>query len=128
MIAGRVTSEREAVIRVQVQAPGGDAEMVEAALDTGFTEYIGLPPDRIARLRLPLVGLQPMRLGDGSVAVLAVHEALVWWHGAWLVVQALEVQGGALVGMALLHGSRLTMDVVRDGPVRIEPLDGADGG
>lgn len=34
----------------------------------------------------------------------------------------LGIEGGALLGMALLHGSRLSMDVVADGPLRIEPI------
>jgi len=122
MIPGRVTAERQAVVRLRVQASDGHAETVEAVVDTGFTEFIALPPDRIARLGLPLAGLQQMLLGDGSVAVLAVYEVVVQWRGGAVAVQALEVEGGALVGMGLLQGSRPTMDVVTDGPVRIEPI------
>lgn len=63
-----------------------------------------------------------MTLADGSPGVFMVHEVAVHWHGALLHVQALEIDGGALLGMGLLHGSRLTMDVLEDGPVHIEPI------
>lgn len=122
MITGRVTSEREAVVPLQLQAPEGQPETVEAVIDTGFTEFVALPPDRVAGLGLPLVGLQQMILADGSITTVSVHEAVVHWHGARLPVQALEVQGGVLLGMALLRASRVTMDIVEDGPVRIEPM------
>ena len=122
MIAGKVTRDREAVVQVEFQGVGGRPQRVEAVLDTGFTEFIALPPDEIASLGLPLVGMQRMILADGSVTALAVYDAVVHWHDARIVVQAIETEGGALVGMALLHGSRLTMEVVEDGTVHVEPL------
>ena len=125
MIAGRVTSDRQAMVSVEVQAPKGRRETVEAIVDTGFTGYVTLPADRIARLGLPLLGLRRMTVADGSPAVLMVYEVVVHWHGAALRVQALEVDGGALLGMALLDGSRLSIDVVAGGSVRIAPIDGS---
>jgi hypothetical protein len=61
-------------------------------------------------------------LADGRPAVVNAFRATVYWHGEPRTVPALEVEGSALVGMALLHGSRLTMDVLPNGPVRVEPL------
>ena len=122
MIAGTVTDDREAVVRVEVQGVGVPSQRVEAVLDTGFTEFIALPPEEIASLGLPWVGMQRMILADGSVRAVAVHDAVVRWHGARVAVQVIETGGGALVGMALLQGSRVTLDVVVDGAVTIEPL------
>ena len=34
----------------------------------------------------------------------------------------LDADGGPLVGMSLLYGSRVTLDVVDGGPITIEPL------
>ena len=121
MIAGRVTADREAV--VQVEASDGQSHAIEAVIDTGFTEFLALPSARIASLQLPLAGLQRMTLADGTVAVLAVYEGVVHWHGARRTVQVIEVDGGALLGMALLDGSRMTMEVCDGGAVSIEPLD-----
>ena len=49
-------------------------------------------------------------------------EAVVDWHGQRRRVAALEIRRGALLGMALLEGSLLTLRVTADGPVRIEPI------
>lgn len=122
MIAGRVTSDRLAIVSLQLQAANRRRETVAAVIDTGFTGYLALPADRIARLGLPPLGLRRMTLADGSPGVFMVHEVAVHWHGALLRVQALENDGGALLGMGLLRGSRLTMDVLDDGPVHVEPV------
>jgi clan AA aspartic protease len=122
MITGRVTSNRDAVVPLQLQAADGSPETVDAVVDTGFTEFVALPADRIAGLGLPLAGLQRIFLADGSATVLMAYEAVVHWHGEDLAVEALEVDAGALIGMALLEGSRLTIDVARGGSVQIEPM------
>ena len=83
---------------------------------------MGFPPEQVAALRLVPLGAQIVVLGNGSEAELALYEVAVEWHGRLTVVPALEIEGGALIGMALLRGSRLAMDVVEDGPVRIEPI------
>ena len=127
MIAGRVTSEREAVVTVQISAPHGRPQTVDAVIDTGFTESVALPPDRIAGLELPLRGVERVSLADGSETLLVVYWGVVHWHGTALLVPVLETEAGALLGMALLHGSRLCMDVVQDGPVRIEAIGQANG-
>jgi clan AA aspartic protease len=122
MIAGNVTSECEAVIALDVRAVGGRPESIEAILDTGFTEFLALPRAAIARLGLRYRGSQRATLADGSDTDLATYRAIVEWHGHARAVSVLEIGGGALVGMALLQGSRLTMDVVADGAVKIVPI------
>jgi len=122
MITGRVTSEREAIIAVEVRALGGRPETLEAVLDTGFTEFLALPVAAVTRLRLPYRGSQHVTLADGGETELATYRAIVEWHGHALPVSVLAIESGALVGMALLHGSRLTLDAVENGPLQIEPL------
>jgi clan AA aspartic protease len=122
MIQGRVTSQRQALITVEVYGPRGPSEPADMIVDTGFTGFLALPSDLIARLGLPCLGLRTAFLADGREAVLNLFEAVMEWHGQLRRVLALEVRRGALLGMALLHGSRLTMDAVENGPVRIEPI------
>lgn len=122
MIEGRVTPERQAVLSLSVRATGGQAEPSETAIDTGFTGFLTLPSDQIARLGLPWLGLKNGILADGREVVLNLFEAVVDWHGQPRRVPALEVERGALLGMALLEGSRLTLDVAEGGQVQIEPL------
>ena len=127
-MTGAVTSELRASIAVGVRAPDGQEQTVSVLVDTGFDGFLALRADQIAALRLPLEGTELVRFGDGREATLRVYRGAVRWHEGLAAVRVIEIEGGPVLGMALLHGSRLTVDVVRDGPVRIEPLGGADGG
>jgi len=128
MITGTVTAAREAAISLQVEGPDRRAEAVEFAIDTGFTGFIALPSEEIARLGLPFLGFKEATLGDGSTTMLGMFAGFVQWHERVLRVPVLETEGGALVGMRLLDSSRLTMDVLENGPVRIEAIEQNAGG
>lgn len=93
-----------------------------ATVDTGFTGFLTLTPSAIAQLRLPYVTSQPVVLADGTVGDYDVHVGRVVWHGQERTVPIYSVDSDPLVGMALLWNSRLTMDVVSDGPVSIIPI------
>jgi len=122
MITGVVTHELEAVLNILLQSAGGHSETVPAVIDTGFDGFIALPPDLIARMQLPFAGSVCLCQADGNETWFRSFEVIVPWHGERLVVHAAEIGAGALVGMALLHAGRLTMDVLEDGPVRVEPM------
>jgi predicted aspartyl protease len=61
-------------------------------------------------------------LAGGSIVALEVHRGTVTWDGADRGVLVLAADGDPLVGMSLLRGSRVTLDVVDGGPVTIAPL------
>ena len=122
MITGRVTPDREAVVGLRIEAPNGRSEVIGAVVDTGFTGFVALPGDVIGRLGLPIKGLQDTTLADGTGAVLVAYEPVVHWMGRRLVVTALEVEDEALLGMALLLGSLLTMEIKDGGRVEIAPM------
>ena len=52
---GRVSSVPEAIVALQVRGPEDHEVEVEAVLDTGFTDYLTLPPEMIGSLRLVLM-------------------------------------------------------------------------
>ena len=52
MIVGEVTPNREAILRLTLRGLGGQEAVVEAVVDTGFTEYLTLPEETIATLDL----------------------------------------------------------------------------
>jgi clan AA aspartic protease len=122
MTTGIVTSELEAVLNVHLQGANGWTDTLPAVLDTGFDGFITLPPDLLAEMGSPFAGTKRATLADGSETMFRIFDVTVHWHGQSLLVPALEVDAGALVGMALLYGSRLTMDVFENGPVRIERI------
>lgn len=95
---------------------------IEAVIDTGFTGYLTLPRTLINRLKLQQAGEQITILGDENRVVLKRHIAKVLWHGAERNVYVLQAEGGPLIGMSLLYGSRLILDVVTDGEVTIDVL------
>lgn len=128
MITGTVTANREAVIHLEVKGPNLQVQCIEAVIDTGFNGFLTLPNSLIISLGLPLVGNRRAMLGDGNTVVLDVYLAIVIWHEQEREVLALQADGGPLVGMSLLYGSRLTLDISEDGAVCIEQLSTSSPG
>ena len=122
MITGRITANREAIIEVDVISQTKQTQRIEAAIDTGFNGYLTLPNNIISRLQLQLAGNRRATLGDGKVVVLDVYLAKVLWHNQEREVLVLQADGGPMVGMSLLYGNRVTLDVVDDGDVTIDML------
>ena len=121
MIIGKIKANREAVIELEVIGLAQRAK-IEAVLDTGFTSYLMLPSDLINRLSLQLIGTRNVFLGDGSNVTLDLYRAKVLWHNVERIVYVLRSDAELLVGMSLLHGSRVTLDVVTNGNVTIDVL------
>ena len=65
MIEGVVNAAYEAVIRLPLRGPAGQAREVEAVIDTGFNLYLTLPPSLVAELGLSLQSRGLMTLADG---------------------------------------------------------------
>jgi len=122
VIRGQVSSERAAQVKLWIGGPSGDLHEISATIDTGFTDFLALPSDVIASLKLPYDATFPAILGDGSTSHLDFHRVTVVWGGRQLRIQALATAADALIGMALLDGQRLTLDVTAGGAVTIEPL------
>ena len=121
MINGKIVNNQEAIIELEVV--GVDRlEKTEAIIDTGFTGELILSGDMIDRLEIPQVGELPVTLGDGSEVYVSLYLAIVVWQGEKRIVQVLRTDGNSLVGMSLLFGNRLILDVVTDGEVSIEIL------
>jgi predicted aspartyl protease len=61
-------------------------------------------------------------LGDGSVRHFDICAAEVDWGGTWRAVLVYAVGNEPLLGMRLLAGHKLVIDVVPGGLVEILPL------
>jgi clan AA aspartic protease len=122
MIIGVMTANREAVIHMLVRGSRGQERQVEAVIDTGFTGFLTLPVELITDLALSFAGTTQATLGDGSEVHMDAFEATVLWDHQERSVVVLAAEGGALVGMAMLSGYRVTLEVKDGGSVIIEAL------
>jgi predicted aspartyl protease len=122
VIAGIVTPNREARVGLTVFNSGGQPQQIEAMLDTGFNLFLTLPSLLIAALGLPFAVPAKATLADGTAVSLDCYWVTLLWEGQPRRVVAVAADGTPLIGMSLLYGSRVTLDVVDGGPVTIEPL------
>lgn len=120
-MTGRVNADLMAVLTLDVRGENTAFVSVPAVVDTGYNGTLTLPPDLIAALSLPFFGSRAVFLADGSEAELNIYEAVVLWHGQERAVQILAADTGAAIGMALLYGSRLTMDILDGSPFTLAP-------
>ena len=95
---------------------------LSAVVDTAFTGYLTLPLDSIRELGLVLRGTQPAVLANGTVGQFSVYAGMVTWNGQERLTVIFESDSDPLIGMAMLWGSRLTVDAQEGGDVVIEGL------
>lgn len=122
MISGRVTDDREAVIRLVVDSPTHGAQEVEAVIDTGFDGWLSLPPVLISRFGLPWRRRGRALLADGSESVFDIYEGTVDWDGDRRRVSIDEANTAPLAGMSLLEGYELLVQVRPGGNVTISRM------
>ena len=121
MIIGRVTAQREAVVLLVILDIVQQPHDVDAVIDTGFNGFLTLPRALVQMLQLPLAGNRRVTLGDGSTVVLDLYLATVLWDTQPREVLVLAAEGGPLMGMAMLYGSRVILHVADNGDVLIDP-------
>jgi clan AA aspartic protease len=122
MIRGTVKARLEAVVRLRVRGPGGVELDVDAVVDSGFGSSLSLPAAIVAALGLipPLGGIAV--LADGSTQRVDLHRAELEWGGIWRPVLVVPLGDQVLLGMKLLEGYRLSVEVVSGGTVEVVPL------
>ena len=79
-----------------------------------------LPSDTITEFALPLIGRRPVILTDGSQQLADVYEALVERDRQAIIAQVDVADTEPLVGMRLMEGYGLHIQVVEGGAVTIE--------
>ncbi len=121
MITG-VIRGREGRIRLNVRGPRKQSQEVDAVIDTGYTASLALPPSVVGLLDLRWKGIGRGVLADGSECLVDVYVAKVMWDGKERRVLVDEADTDPLVGMALLKGYELKMQVQVRGKVAIKRL------
>jgi clan AA aspartic protease len=121
MITGVVKSG-EGRIWLKIKGPMGREKEVEAVIDTGYTASLTLPPALVAALGLRWRSVDSGLLADGSECLFDVYEAKVVWDGKERNILVNEADADPLVGMRLLRGSELKMQVRAEGKITIKRL------
>ena len=121
MIVG-IVQGREPLIRLTIRGFRGRRQEIEAVIDTGYTGWLTLPPSMIGALNLSWRTVGRGTLADGSVSLFDVYQAKVLWDGRVRAVFVDEIDATPLVGMSLLRGSELKMQVRARGKVTIKQL------
>ena len=114
MIEGMVNSRIEAVVSVPLEAADGQFREVDFVIDTGFNGYMTLTPALALELGLEVYELIPMELADGSRTFIPSYYVIVIWDGDRQPVSAGALGDFPTIGMSLLEGYDLIIQV-RDG-------------
>lgn len=120
MITGVVSADYEAVIRLEVQGPTGQEREVAAVVDTGFNGFLTLPPRLITTLGLTRRRRGRAILANGSEDIFDIYGVTVLWDGQPRYIETGAVDTTPLVGMALLDGYDLHVQVAIGGRIAIE--------
>jgi clan AA aspartic protease len=121
MITGMVKSD-EGRVRLKVKGLRGRGQEVEAVIDTGYTASLTLPPAVVTALGLRWQSMDRFTLADGSECLFDVYMARVHWDGKVRTILVDEADADPLVGMRLLRGHELKMQVRARGQVTIKRL------
>ena len=110
----------EAALTLTVQGPEGHAREIETVVDTGYNGFLTLPPVLVGELDLPFVTSGEATLADGSAVSFDIHMVTVTWDGQARHIEADAAETTPLVGMRLLVGHDLHVEVENGGRVFIE--------
>ncbi len=121
MIQGSVVNGRPNV-RVMFLLPGHPSFGIDFVVDTGFNDYLTLPPQAISLMNLPLYSSISARLADNSESLLPIHLATIIWDEEEKVVPVLATGLKPLLGTSLLKGFHLEIDFEVDGVVSISKI------
>ena len=71
MISGRLV-DGKATVPVRFRLPGQPDFSINFVIDTGFNDYLTLPPQAVSAMNLPLYSSTSARLADGSETLLSM--------------------------------------------------------
>ena len=121
MILGKINQRNEALIPLLIVGANKRIE-IQVVIDTGFSGILTLPPILIAELNLVWKQQSRAMMADGSISQFDQFAATILWDGIPRQVLVESVDTAPLVGMRLLNGYELTMQVVPNGNVQLQRL------
>ena len=95
---------------------------IEFVVDTGFNDYLTLPPQAISAMNLPQYSNTSVRLADGTETMLSIHSATIVWGEIEIIVPVLAAGVKPLIGTALMDGHHLSIYFQIDGSVNLTAI------
>ena len=121
MIGGVVSAGR-AVMPLTVSDNRGNQQPFEFVVDTGFSGFLSLPKSIVSGMDVKWIHQSLIGLAANIGIEVNVYQASVNWNEEWSTIELMELEGEPLLGMALLSGTELRIQVEEGGLVEIEPL------
>lgn len=122
MIAGTVTASREPVVSLPMKISDGSLREIDAVIDTGFTGYLTLPNELINEFGCQWLGRGRAILANGAEEIFDIYAGVVVWNGSPRDVEIDAAETAPLLGMGMLQGCELRVQVVDGGVVSVEML------
>jgi clan AA aspartic protease len=121
MMQGRVKDGR-ASLPITFRLSNQPDFQIEFVVDTGFNDYLTLPPQAINAMNLPQYSNISVRLADGTETKLSIHSATIIWDELELIVPVLAAGVKPLIGTALMDGYHLSIYFQIDGVVNLTSI------
>ena len=121
-MTGRINQDLQAWLTVDLMTRSGQPRPIAVTVDTGFNGLLALPTITIQGLELSEESSRLAITATGDRVRLTTYYSTMTWHGEPRTIEVVEAGGEPLLGMELLLGNRVTLDVVEGGAVTIEPL------
>ena len=123
MIEGAVNDAHEAVVVLSLQGPSGQAQDITAVVDTGYSGFLTLPTALVNELELPFAYIGRAFLANDDEVSFDVHDVTVIWGDQLSHIKA-DVTGSVpLLGMAMLDGYDLNIQVKNGSRVVIQTME-----
>ncbi len=122
MIRGEIDQNGEAFVKIPILDAGGADIDVATLVDTGFDGMLTLPPNLAAMLGAVPKSQGAGLLADGTICRYDLYEVTIVWEGIKREIIAQAVGEVPLLGMRLLAGHELRMQVIPDGLVEISKI------
>ena len=122
MIEGSVSANLAPIITLRLLGANRRIESVDAAIDTGFNGELTLPVAIAELLEWPFKHSERTTLADGSDVTIPIYRGIVYWKDKERIVDVYASKSGALVGLTLIEGNELWIQVKRGGMVVISEL------
>ena len=119
---GYVSADREILLSIKVRGLADGTRTVTTVVDTGFDGHLTLPFELVDLLGLRYLHHGRATLADGTTISVPRYEATIEWDEQWKRVVVSATGDVPLLGMEVLEGHRLTVDVVHDGAATIVAL------